>query len=428
MNRVIVIIGLLFLLGISVNAYATNGMNMVSYGGAASGMAGASLGISDDPSAMNNNPSGLTQIKDGGLSLGLSLLMPNLTHKDMFGNDKEGESKIFPLPMIAYAHRVGKGPMVLGLGLFAQGGMGAEFKDLNTAFGTKDTTYTNVRYMKITPTIAYQATEMLSIGVALNVGYSDLEMKFFPETSVAPNPMMPSGFAGMDMKDVWTFGYGGKLGIMLKPSDMVSIGAVYTTEAKLDYDNGDITFNMDSLGLGRVRYDAKVDGFTWPQQFGVGIGIKPEKRLLIGADLTWVNWSDAIDVVTVKASNPDNPMLSAMGMGNIDIPFKMKWKDQWVFALGAAYKATDNLTVRAGYNYGKNPVPAEYLSPLFPAIVEHHLALGLGYTSGNWRIDGAWEHGFNKKVTYTNLDAPFGPNAVEEHNQNTIHLYATYIF
>lgn len=425
MKRLVGIICLLFILCLSVNAYATNGMNMISYGGVASGMAGASLGISDDPSAINNNPAGLTQIKNGEAEVGISLLMPNLTHKDMFGNDKEGESAIFPLPMLGYAHRLGNGPLVLGLGVFAQGGMGAEFNDLNTAFGTKDATYSNVMYAKIAPALAYQVSDMVSLGLALNVGYSALEFKFFPETSYY-SPTM--AFFGMDMRDTSTFGYGAKLGLMFKPTDMVSLGAVYTSKAKLDYEDGNITFNMNSLGLGKVKYDASVDGFTWPQQFGVGIGLRPNNKLLVGADVTWINWADAIDVITVKASNPDNTMLSAMGMGNINVPFNMKWEDQWVYSLGAAYKATDNLTVRAGYNYGKNPIPAENLSPLFPAIVEHHVALGLGYKFGSWRLDGAWEHGFNKKVTYTNTDLPFGPNAVEEHDQNTVHLFATYIF
>ncbi len=422
----VLFISLMFLFGLSVKAYATNGMNMISYGGTAAGMAGASLGISEDPSAMNNNPAGLTYVKTGEAGAGISLLMPNLTHKDMFGNDKEGESAIFPLPMMAYAHRVGKGPLVLGLGVFAQGGMGAEFRDLNTAFGTKDTTYSNVMYAKITPTVAYQVSDKVSLGLALNVGYSALDFKFFPETSVAPNAMMPTGFAGMNLEGASSFGYGAKLGVMIKPSDMVSLGIVYTSESKLDPGDGDITLNMSSFGLGKVKYDADVEGFTWPQQLGFGVGIRPNKKLLIGADLTWVNWSNAMDVITVKASNPDNSMAPA-SMGD-SISFKMKWEDQWVFALGGAYKATDNLTVRAGYNYGKNPIPAETLSPLFPAIVEHHLTVGLGYTFGNWRIDGAWEYALNNEVTYTNPDAPFGPNAVEEHNQNTIHLFATYRF
>jgi long-chain fatty acid transport protein len=41
--------------------------------------------------------------------------------------------------------------------------------------------------------------------------------------------------------------------------------------------------------------------------------------------------------------------------------------------------ATDAITLRAGYNYGKNPVPDQYVNALFPAIVEHHITVGAGY-------------------------------------------------
>lgn len=44
-----------------------------------------------------------------------------------------------------------------------------------------------------------------------------------------------------------------------------------------------------------------------------------------------------------------------------------------------AYDATEALTLRGGYNYGKNPVPDQYVNALFPAIVEHHITVGAGY-------------------------------------------------
>lgn len=64
-----------FILSLSGLSYATNGMNMISYGGQEAGMAGASLSVSNNPVAMNNNPAGLTAIHNADLILGLSLLM-----------------------------------------------------------------------------------------------------------------------------------------------------------------------------------------------------------------------------------------------------------------------------------------------------------------------------------------------------------------
>jgi len=422
MRASIFVTAIVFVFLMASISYATNGMNMISYGGQESGMAGASLGVSDNPMAMNNNPAGLTQIKDSELIVGISLLMPNLKHMDsvspLGSNDKNGENKVFPLPTLAYAKRIPNSKVVLGIGIFAQGGMGADFKDLKTAFGTKDRTYTNVRYAKITPTIAYQFTDRLSGGVALNVGYSDVEMEFFPDTFFPGGDGIPP-FAGMDLEDEYAFGYGAKIGLMYKISEDVNIGLVYTTRSELNYDNGKMEFRGPAPIGG--KYDAEMEGFTWPASLGAGIGIRPTERLLLAADITWVNWSDAIETVKIKTDS------KVPGMRVI--PFKMDWEDQVVVAIGSAYKSSDNLTLRIGYNYGKNPVPAKTLSPLFPAIVEHHLTVGFGYKIGEKiNLDGAWEHGFNKSVKYYNRDAPFGPGAKEEHYQNTVHLYLTYKF
>ncbi|MFH1034135.1 MAG: outer membrane protein transport protein [Pseudomonadota bacterium] len=409
MSKLIRVIGVLGLsLALAGPAWATNGMNMISFGGQEAGMAGASLGVSDNPVAMNNNPAGLSQIKGQELTVGISALMPNLKHEDRFSNSVDGESNIFLLPMAAYAYHHQGSPWTLGLGLFGQGGMGADFQNLNTAFGTKDQTFTNVSYAKVTPSLAYQVNDKLSLGAALNIGYAAMEMKYFPNTVV------PGVFYGMNLQNVYGFGYGVKVGAQYKATEMVTLGLVYTSKSSLDFKHGDMTF------AGAGKYSAEVEGFNWPQSVGAGVAVRPTKKLLLAADLTWVNWKNAMDQVDIKTNAP-GPLSN--------IHFNMNWKDQIVLALGAAYKLTDVWTVRAGYNYGNNPVPAETLSSLFPAIPEHHLTLGLGYKiNDSWCLDAGWEHAFSNSVTYTNPDTPFGPNAVETHDQNTVSIFATVKF
>ena len=193
---------------------------------------------------------------------------------------------------------------------------------------------------------------------------------------------------------------------------MMTLGLVYTSRSQLNFKHGTMTFP----GLG--SYDAEVSGFNWPQSVGAGIAVRPTSRWLLALDLTWVNWSEAMETVEIKTSSP---------LGTIKFP--MDWKDQYVIAIGAAYKLTDDWTLRAGYNYGSNPAPQEDLSSLFPAITEHHVTLGVGYRINQaWSVDGAWEHAFKNSVTYTNTGAPFGPNAEESHDQNNVSLFATVRF
>ena len=63
----------------------------------------------------------------------------------------------------------------------------------------------------------------------------------------------------------------------------------------------------------------------------------------------------------------------------LDATMYQKWKDQNVFMLGAAYKTTEELTLRAGLNIANNPVPDDFMNPLFPATIQNHVMLGAGY-------------------------------------------------
>jgi long-chain fatty acid transport protein len=112
------------------------------------------------------------------------------------------------------------------------------------------------------------------------------------------------------------------------------------------------------------------------------VGVAYEQGpILVEVDGKWINWANA------------------EGYDDFD------WEDQYVVALGAQYKPNKKFAVRAGYNYGNNPVkdhdgdwsenPAdtvdvqgvdfaeanyEYLRIIgFPAIVEQHITLGIGY-------------------------------------------------
>ena len=69
---------------------------------------------------------------------------------------------------------------------------------------------------------------------------------------------------------------------------------------------------------------------------------------------------------------------SGMG-GSVSFALPQNWKDQTVLNLGAAWKASDVLTLRAGLNLADNPIPNDYVNPLFPATVKSHATLGVGY-------------------------------------------------
>ena len=62
------------------------------------------------------------------------------------------------------------------------------------------------------------------------------------------------------------------------------------------------------------------------------------------------------------------------------MPLNMNWDDQVVFKIGAEVTVAEGSPLRAGFNYGKNPLdPARAFENIaFPAVAESHLTLGAG--------------------------------------------------
>lgn len=415
------VLGLLLEITVTAPAGATNGMYLTSYGAESAGRAGANLAISDRTLAINFNPAGITQLQGNHLTANLALLAPSLDFGNMTNSMLDAEDQLFPLPAVAYVRADRDSPWAWGLAFVAQGGMGARFKDVNTFFGTRDETYSQVRFLTVAPTVAYAVSEDMSFGLALDIGYGDVAFRFFPETSFFNAQAPDFSFFGVRMEEAGGLQYNARLGWWWRPQPRWQIGVIYQTETESDFSGGDTIFNFTGHPFlqQKVGYTSDVEGFTFAAQAGIGVAVRCTEKWIVAFDVKRYFWDDAVDTITVTARNPSVPGAPS----EVVLPFVFNWKDQWVYALGVDYRATERLTLRAGYNYGENPVPDETLNPLFPANVEHHLAVGFSWLTGKRTLDVALEHGFENQQTNPNPDPfvnPFGPGATVSHEQWTL--------
>jgi len=402
------------------DAVATNGFNQIGFGAESIAMGGADLAVARDTSALNTNPAGLTQIKGSRLDMNLAVAdTGRIRHRDEFGNDRNNDNKYPRLGNISYARRLKGYPVTIGLGLFAQGGTGNVYNNLNTAFGTRDDLSILFRVARITPGLAWQVNNALSIGASVVGTYADLEQEVFPNTSFV-NPVDPSrSFFGFKLKDMNDFNAGIKLGVMYKPNDWLTLGAAYNSKVDIKL-KGRMAVDFSALGLGKVSYrNAEAINIDQPRELGAGAAIQATDKLLLSLELTWIEWSKAVTRGITRASRPDN----AAAPPTLENGINNNWRDQYVFAVGAAYDWNARTVLRAGYNYGRNPIPNENLSPLFNIIDKHHLTVGFGYApDAIWRIDGALEWSIRSDETYTNPQLPFGSNARVAGEVFTLHV------
>ena len=409
-------------------ALATNGPQFIGFSAESTGLAGAGHVAVADTSAINTNPAALSLIDGARFDFTAGPLQAFLHHNDGFGNDVDGQNNLFILGNLGFATRIASVPgLTVGAGIFTQGGFGTDNRKLLTAFGTRDDTSSFFRYFKFAVALSYAVTDKLSIGIAPNIGYSDVSLRLFPATSTP-------GFAGLDIRDrcarnggLGGLGdgcpsdvvFGAKVGATYKLLPWLTVGAAYTSPVRFNYTNGEATLNFSAFGLGRVNYDVRVAGFTWPQQVDISMAAKPTDKLLLVLTTSCINWA-TVNTVTITASNPSNPLTPSMV--NVNIPFN--WKDQVVVAVGVSYAVIqdrsfkgdnkDRLVLRAGYNHSNNQIPKETLSPLAPLILEHRFSGGVGYRiTERWSFDVAAHYGLKNSVTYTNSSLPFGSIATE---------------
>ncbi len=107
---------------------------------------------------------------------------------------------------------------------------------------------------------------------------------------------------------------------------------------------------------------------------GGGVSYRPSDTLMLAADLRWINYSDTRGFEDENYGVSSGPFVRGFG-----------WEDILVVALGVQYKLSPVMVVRAGYNYGENPIPEEQqmFNVFAPAIVQHHFSIGMGYEFSN---------------------------------------------
>ena len=148
---------------------------------------------------------------------------------------------------------------------------------------------------------------------------------------------------------------------------------------------------------------AEQGDFDIPESYGIGFAYKPIKNLVIAADVLRVKYTD---VASIGNPGPGSysglPAQALNGLPSALDPSKelgnddgmgFGFSDQTVYKLGVQYGINKRLQVRAGFNYGKNPIADNQLTfaTLAPANTEKHYSLGFTYkATEELEISGAY--------------------------------------
>ncbi|GIW73204.1 MAG: hypothetical protein KatS3mg102_2746 [Planctomycetota bacterium] len=143
----------------------------------------------------------------------------------------------------------------------------------------------------------------------------------------------------------------------------------------------------------KARYRVEADDLILPPVVSLGAAWWPNARWMLALDVRWIGWDMAVDAIDLVARRGDNEDFNEINGGpDAEVRFPLFWRDQFVLALGTSVGLADWLAVRAGYNFGNDPVPARTRSA-GPIVIEHHLTFGASVYWQGWDFDLAYVYG-----------------------------------
>ena len=416
-------------------AIATNGYFLPGFGFRSQGMGGVGIAYGRDSLSTAANPANAANTGMRG-DLGVGIFNPERHAKvyndgvgfGSFGfyGDTESDSRYFIVPEMGFTMPLDD-RLHIGLAVVGNGGMNTTYPEnffsyLDAVPERDKKVGVDMMQLLVPISVAYKVNEDHTLGASLVLAetrfraygleaFHEFDVNVgFPITS-DPDHLTGNGFD-------YSYGAGVRLGWLGDfMDDRLTVGLTYASKAY-----------MTKFDKYRGLFAGQGD-FDIPENYGIGIAIKPLKNLVIAADIVRINYNDVKAIgnrgpgtsVPVPGNDlsgaipsiledrlTDNDGASSTELGN-DEGMGFGWNNQTVYKLGVQYGVNKRLQVRAGYNYGKSPIPDDQVTfnLLAPATVEKHYSVGFTYRAND-----------NLEVTGTYMYA--APHSQQKCDQNIV--------
>lgn len=398
-------------LAVSPLAQATNGYLSHGFGTQSKGMAGAGSALPQEAMIAASNVAGGVWV-GRRLDVGVSLFSPSRSYTQRSSTNQfppediaadrapywpvpvgsrpdftgrvDSEGDLFFIPHFGYLHPV-SAVGALGVAVYGNGGMNTTFSQSDTTrlpgtaaaagLGTyggafadppNGTAGVDLAQLAVNLNYSHLLTDDLSVGAGAILAYQRFKAKGLGAFGQLVADGTPDALTNRGRDSV--FGWGLQVGGLWRVNEQFSIGAAYQTR-------------IDFAAFDKYRdLFAEQGDLDAPAFLNLGLAFKPRADLTLAFDLQHIWYSD----VKALGNAMTNPLLLCMqGQaqyclgGNQGVGFG--WQDMTVYKFGAQWEMQPDLALRAGYSYGKQPVPKDgvLFNVLAPAVIEHHFTAGL---------------------------------------------------
>lgn len=383
-----------------------NGIYRNGVGARSMSMAGADVAWAKGPLAsFGSNPAGLSFLEAASLELSLIGAKASGDFENRVNAGGHLHKPYGVVPDFGFAIPLRSTRVTLGLAVVPDALLNADWR-YDDAPGGLDgaTTYGRRKHraeivaVRSAIGIGFEVGPMLSLGASASLLYNRnvLQAPYIFQSQ----PALQGIKTLLDL-NTDGFGYNGSFGVIFTPVDPIRVGLAYTTMATVHSDGhaiGDASVQLKSLGgafaaaQSDFRYDAEVVNH-FPRVASGGVSWQTHPRLRVGLQLDWIDWSDAFDQLEIRLSNGNNADINGLvGSAAAEDFVPLNWRDRIVYRAGIEWMVKENIALRAGYSYGRSPVPDDTLTPLTAAIMEHTIAAGVGYETGRFEFNLGYQY------------------------------------
>jgi long-chain fatty acid transport protein len=244
----------------------------------------------------------------------------------------------------------------------------------------------------VQPSVAFMATDWLSVGAALNVEYADAFL-----SNALPNLAPGSADGRVRIKgNGWDWGW--SAGVQIRPSKRLTIGLAYKSEVEHKL-NGTVEISgLVGPLAARNMAGPTTARFTTPWQLIGSVRAGVGKRLTLNAQAVRFGWSE-FDQIALAAP------LGAINQG---------YKNSWSVAFGAEAAMGERMILRAGIQFDGTPTQDATRTPRVPDGDRVDYTVGATFRAGrNLTLDAAAAYTDFENVPITRDELFYAGTAAE---------------
>lgn len=403
--------------------FQINEHSAVSLGRALAGEAA----IAENASALSHNPALASFFEGAHLSAGLSYIVPDInadgtTSNALFqaasggrvgGPQPANADDVAPSAFVpnAYYLRPINDQLSFGLALNSHFGLSTEYGDDFVASDIAN--FAEVITININPSMSFKVNERLALGLGVSLvhaeghihttfaNYQDATLDGVAaqvnalRTGQGLDPISLDNEDVLDLQgDDWAFGF--NAGLAWQATDDITLGLSYRSKVSLELE-GDVSTDLNQVaqlatvpgleGLaGLAAADALNDSASLsidlPAISQAAIAWDITDALMLSASAHLIEWSSVQDLTVMVPRIPNGREIE-----------RLEWDDTWRFGLAAAYKVSDDITVRAGYAVDESPTNDEHRTLAIPDGDRNWLSLGATWAfADNMSVDAGYAY------------------------------------